>query len=206
MKKIALTIFLALCGAYSLFAQDEETVTDHQARSERPAGCPVIYLSTSTGINNNTGVIGFSFDVPVAKYVSLEAGTGLSSWGNKVYLGGKYYLKPCCRGLAFSIGITHNTGVKTLDRPMETVFGKREPVELRLYPKTNISFAVYRYMNLGKKHNRFFVGVGWSENIAGKNWQQLAGDPLTRRSADGINAVAPGGLMVMTGFSFGFSR
>src|ERR1035437_4841271 len=130
MKKITLTLLIALSG-FNLFAQQETPEEMESIKPMRHGQCPVIYISTSTGINNATGIVGFSFDMPVAKYVSIEAGTGFSSWGNKLYLGGKYYLKSCHRGLAFSAGITHNTGIKEYQLDMETIKAK-EPVTLRL--------------------------------------------------------------------------
>ena len=206
MKKTALTLLLALSG-FNLFAQmetPEEMSTIKQTKGH--GQCPVIYVTTSTGINNTTGVVGFSFDVPVAKYVSMDAGVGLSSWGNKLYLGGKYYLRPCHRGLAFSAAITHNTGVKEFQRDMETIKGVNEPVTLHLYAQTNILLAVYRYFNLGCEYNRFFVGAGWSTNISGKKWTETAGLPLSDDSRHSVDMMMPGGPMVTIGFSFGLYR
>ncbi len=203
MKKAAL-VLLATLFAFNLFAQPD--VFAQEIPKIRPASCPVIYLSTSTGINNATGVVGFSFDVPVAEYVSIDAGTGLSSWGNKLYIGGRYYLKSCHRGMAISAGITRNTGVTDFQSDMETIYKPSEPVTLRLYPKTNILFAVYRYVTLGKRYNRFYFGGGWSQNISGKQFKQFSGNQLSDNSTNMINMRSPGGPMITAGFSFGYFR
>lgn len=174
-------------------------------RPMRPVETPVIYINTGTGINNPTGIIGFSFDLPVAKYVSIESGIGASTWGDKIYLGGKYYLKSNHRGLAFAGGLTRNTGITNLKRDMETTYGVL-PVTLQLYSKTNLLLAAYRYYNLGHKHNRFYVGVGWSQYLAGKGWSQTAGHTLTDDSKNRINSMSPGGPVIVAGFSFGFYR
>jgi hypothetical protein len=206
MKKIALALLLAIPCLQSYAQEGTPEAMMNSKEPQRTANSPVIYVTTSTGINNTTGILGFSFEVPIAPYVSLESGAGASTWGDKLYAGAKLYMRPNQRGLAFSVGLTRNMGGNNEKITLQTIYTTNEPVTLRLYPKTNVLFAVYRYFNLGNQYNRFFVGAGWSVNVAGKGWTQTAGTPLSDRSNNEINATAPGGPMLMAGFSFGISR
>jgi len=207
MKKIALTLLMGIIGM-NTFAQDANTppkkATKKKTPIVRPIHCPAIYISTSTGINNSTGLLGFSIDVPVDKNISIEGGPGISSWGYKVYIGAKYYLQPCQRGWAFGTGLTYNTGIQGYQRNMETVTGYSENVQLNLNPQTNILFAAYKYWNLGKRYNRFYMELGWSVPLSGGNkFDQTLGDPIDDRSTKTMNFIAPGGLIAAVGFSFG---
>src|SRR4051812_35469650 len=49
----------------------------------QPAHCPRIYLGVGTGINGNSGLLGINADISIIDAVSVSAGVGLSSWGNK---------------------------------------------------------------------------------------------------------------------------
>lgn len=209
MKKIFLALLSCIITMASL-AQDRVGPPTRQTRKKgplvRPNKCPSVYLSTSSGLNNNTGLIGFSFDVPIDKYLSVEAGAGISSWGEKIFVGGKYYLQPCQRGWAFGTGITYNTGLQGYQADMETIYngGPTETVQLNLHPQTNILFAAYRYWNLGKHYNRFYIELGWSVPLTGGNkYEQVYGDPLSPRANTTINLLSPGGLIAAAGFSFG---
>src|SRR5215475_9756237 len=59
--------------------------------------CPKWYIGLSTGFNNESGVLGINFDVPVAKQVSVGAGAGVGTWAGKFYTEGRYYLGHCSR-------------------------------------------------------------------------------------------------------------
>lgn len=208
MKKVTLALSLML-ACITAFAQQTEFSEENGAEKgtmKEKGSTPVIYLSTSTGFNNATGIVGVSFDIPVANYISIETGMGASTWGNKFYLGGKYYLRPAYHGLAFAFGVSRYRGDNDARRNMETIYGNNDQVSLRLSPQTNILLAVYRYGRLGRRGNRFFTGVGWSERISGNGWQQTQGPRLTDHSVDQVNSWNPGGPMLCAGFSFGFYR
>ncbi len=210
MRKLILVLIAASTGMHA-FAQGEDNPplksTKPRSAIVRPSHCPKIYITTSTGINNNTGVVGFNFEMPVDKNISVDAGAGISTWGSKVTASGKYYLNPCQRGWAFGLGFTYNTGIDGYESKMETIYGK-ELVKMNLQSCTNIFFAAYRYWNLGKRYNRFFLEFGWSVPLSGGNrYEMVYGDPLSDASRQAMNILSPGGPIVACGFSFGiYSR
>jgi hypothetical protein len=115
MKKATLTLVCVLITLH-LFAQDYDNSPRKKTEVYNSSGkhinrCPKIYSTVSTGFNNSTGLIGFILDVPVEKSVSAEAGVGVGTWGYKLSVAGKYYFKPCHRGLAIGAGLTYCTGL-----------------------------------------------------------------------------------------------
>lgn len=205
MKKSVFTILITLI-ALNVSAQDKTVTTgeDKQESTEaKPAHSPAIYITTSTGINNNTGLLGFSFDVPISSNVVLDGGVGAGTWNAKVYAGVKYYLKPHQRGFAFGTGLTYCSGLYDDQHTLNTIYGN-ESIEYNKNPQTNILFAAYKYWTLGQKYNRFYVELGWSVPLTGGDKiTQLSGDPITSNDHSNLAFWAPGGLILAAGFSFG---
>jgi len=170
----------------------------------RPDKCPTMYITTSTGINNNTALIGFSFDVPVSKYVSVEAGPGAGTWNTKLYAGVKYYTKPCHRGFAIGVGLAYCTGLNHDQHSLETIYGNNESILYNKNPQTNVLFMVYKYWDIGKKYNRFYVESGWSTPInGGDKITQLSGDPLSEDAISRLGSSIQQGPILAVGISFG---
>jgi len=214
MKKIAL-FCLTLLLAFSVFAQDtDERVKrkeDKPSKKEavkpkisRPLRCPNFYIGVSTGLNNNIGLLGICFDVPVGKNYSVDGGVGISTWGYKFAASGKYYLQPCQRGWAFGAGVTYSTGLQNTQQNLENTNNVTEEVGLNLHPQTNIFLAAYRYWNLGQKYNRVYLELGWSAPLtSGSRFDQVSGEPINATSVSTMNLLSPGGLIIGFGFSFG---
>jgi hypothetical protein len=206
-KFLLIKTLMVLCALHSS-AQDLIIIKPSELREKtrdwkRPSLCPDYYISVSTGLNNNTGLAGFSVDIPVDKTVSLEAGAGVSFWGFKAYGGGRYYFKKRCHsGWAIGGGITHNTGVPDFSVKLATVNGN-EKVGLSLYPQTNLLIAGYYYWIVGKKYNRIFVECGGSIPFSGKKFDQSEGDKLSDKAFRQVKFLAPGGPVAAAGFSFG---
>ena len=206
MKSYILSILICLVGV-PVFAQNNNEPPRKETKKRdaliRPNICPSIYITTSTGINNNTGVAGLSFDVPIEKYLSAELGAGRSTWGYKLYLGGKYYTKPCHRGWAIGTGITYNTGIDGFQQNMTTIYNTTETVTFNLHSESNVLIAAYYYWNLGKRYNRFYLEFGYSVPLSNQSkYDQISGDPVNNTSANAIKLLAPGGLIAAVGFSF----
>ncbi len=203
MKQLTATLLALLFCAHS-FAQDGSEKPNYKKEkresSNRP---PVLYITPSTGINNNTGLVGVSLDVPVTQKVSIEGGAGLSTWGDKLYIGGKYFLQPGHRGWAFGVGLTYNTGISNYQPTLETIYNTNEVVQLDLHPQTNVFLAAYRYWKLGRRANRIYLELGWSVALSGNRFDQTAGDQISDNANNEMNLLAPGGLIVGCGFSFG---
>jgi hypothetical protein len=177
----------------------------------RPEKHPVCYLGVSTGICNPAGVIGFDFNIALSKFVTLDMGTGKSTWGNKLFVGSKYYLKPAHRGWAMGGGLTFNSGEENMNiRTSPPGSNAKEKAVVQLSPKTCAYVAGYRYWNLGRKHNRFYVEAGKSVGLNNTHFKEKYGPQLDNRALDRLRALAPGGflngIILGTGFSFGLYR
>ena len=148
--------------------------------------------------------MGFSFDVPVSKNVAIDGGPGTGTWGDKVYAGVKYYVKPCHRGFAFGTGLTYCPGVHHDKHDLETIYGNTETITYNKNPLTNIFFAAYKYWSLGKQYNRVYIELGWSEQLSNKDKiTQLTGDRMSENSFNSLNSGASSGPVLAFGVSFG---
>lgn len=203
-----MALLISLVSTYT-FAQDNadeppKKTTKSRVAILRPKKCPKAYITTSTGINNNTGLVGFNFDIPFAGTYAIDAGAGISSWGYKMAIAGKYYFSPCQRGWAIGLGFTQNTGIDKYTGSMETVSGTTEQVEVDLHPQTNLFLSAYHYWNLGKRYNRFYTQFGWSIPLSGGDrYKQVGGNPISESSRNTLDLLAPHGLIAAVGFSFG---
>ena len=207
MKKIILLLSLALLSL-SMFAQSTDGSERKPAKKEknkvRTGKCPSFFIALSTGWNNNTGILGVNAEVPVSQHFSVDGGLGLSTWGEKLYGGAKYFLKPCHFGWAFGSGLTCSTGLKNFDDNLPTIDGSTEPVELQLNPQVNLMLAAYRYWALGRNKSRFYVELGYSVALNGSNrFTQTAGTPIDDVATETLKILSPGGIIVAIGFSFG---
>jgi len=203
MKRLILLLCL-LSGTFYVQAQDR--VSQKKAEAIKDVKCPKAYFGVSTGINNPNGVLGFNVDIPI-KQVSVGGGVGVSTWGNKIYAEGRYYLRPCQRGFAFGGGITHNAGRVHAQMKLETDQGKQN-VTMNLNPQTNAFIAAYHFWSLGKRHNRFYVDAGYSVPLQTAHFKQVfqPGQPtamISSSAKDRLREFSPGGLMLGFGFSFG---
>lgn len=208
MRKILLSLIIASCCT-AVFAQDNEGPTStydgrQRGRDRQDRTCRKLYLDLGTGINANTSLLGGGVDFHLSQDISLNAGVGLlSSWGMKFYFGGKGYLKPCHKGWAFGAGATYNTGINSFLTKTETLSGQ-QTVELQLLPQATVYGSAYKYWGLGRNSkSRFYLQLGLSQSVTPKKFNQLSGPPITATSASIIRWIAPGGVIIGLGFSFG---
>ena len=210
MKRFTLlAVAILLCtGSFAQQkANNSKPAASHTKPGKKVHGrCPLVFLSASTGLNNNTGLLGVGVDLAFASQGSFDMGIGIGTWGEKAYVGAKYYMKPCHAGWAFGGGLTYAAGDNNFKYNLETVYGNTEPVTLNLSPQMNVFIAAYKYWNIGKRNNRFYLELGWSVRILRTEFTQTAGDPLSDNSVKTVNALSPGGLIVGTGFTFGIPR
>ena len=200
MRKCVLTLFTLLSFIDS-FAQDAPP-RKYAIKSKHANGCPRAYLGIGTGINNSIGILGLACDIRVAPFVSIEEGLGISTWGPKFSIAGKYYLKPCNNGWAFGAGMSHNLGIKHFHNTMETIYSRSENVILTLHPVTNLFLAAYNYVRLGNGNSRFYTTFGYSVPLGAKSFEQVRGHPITRHSERVMKFLTPGGIVFGMGFSF----
>jgi hypothetical protein len=205
MKKITLTILTCIISMH-LFGQDNKAPVEDKKKKEeiRPDHGPLLYITTSTGVNNNTGIVGFNFELPVNEKVTIDAGPGTGTWGYKFYAGAKYYLKPAQRGFAFGVGIAYCPGVNRDRHDLETIYGNSETIDYNKNPQTLALFTVYKYWSIGRKYNRIFVETGWSMLLSNRDKiTQLSGDPISNKDMDGLNSGIENGPVFALGISFG---
>jgi len=191
-----------------VLAQEKTTPSKNEPKKRktivRPARCPRVYINTSTGINNNTAIMGFSFDVPLPNNLSVEAGVGTGTWGDKIYAGLKYYLSPCQRGFAVGLGLAYCPGVPHDSHDLETIYGTTETIVYNKNPQTSLLLMAYKYWTIGKKYNRLYAETGWSMPItSGDKITQLSGHPMSSKAMDGLNSGIESAPILAVGVSFG---
>lgn len=203
MRKLIAAGLLLLTGT-GAFAQNNDNGSADGSQRKMYARCSKLYIDLGTGMNANTGMLGGGLDYHVTKDVSINAGLGLlTSWGNKFYLGGKGYLKPCHKDWAFGGGLTYSSGISKYVSIQETIYGTKEKVTLDLLPQTCLFVSAYKYWKLGRNSNRFYLQLGWSRSLNAQKFTQTQGTPVSNTSAAVTRFISPGGLIVGAGFSFG---
>lgn len=204
MKRLTLLI-LAIVFFISNHANAQSHKSSRAARNQYT--CPKLYLGPSLGIENPAGFIGFNLDVPVVEQFSLGGGFGLSTWGYKAFAEARFYFaQKCNRGWAIGSGVTHNTGLTNFTTTLPTVGFGDQSVNLDLQPKTNIFVAAYHFWNLGHNGHRIYVDLGYSIRLDNDNYVINNGYTLTSDGETVMNVLAPGGLMIGVGFSFGVAK
>lgn len=199
MRSLALFAFIAF-SSLSLHAQ----VSAETETSERTDFRPAIFLGTSSGLENPSGILGVNFEVALVEKFSIGAGAGLSSWGNKLYGEVRYYLDDCYRGWAFGAGVTHNTGLADFEPQMPTTAGDKK-VLVDLKPVTNGFISAYRFWRLGRRTNRFYTMGGYSFRFTDDVYTMKSDDKLSSQGEQAMKILAPGGLSLALGLSFDLS-
>ncbi len=212
MKKyVLLLIILITCThAHAQQADSATGLTTKKQKHTMPKRPPVCYIGLSTGLDNSAGVFGLDFNIRVTNFITLDVGAGPGTWGNKLYLGGKYYLKEAHRGWALAGGFTFSSGEENIKLNLSTIYNSTEKVALSLKPDANAFIAVYHYWNLGKKYNRFFVDFGKSIALTPAHYHEIYGDPLSDQARQRVRSLSPGGflggIMLGAGLNFGLYR
>ena len=211
MKKLLFLLVASALWGSACAQQADTTISRHSKKKhDTPTKPPACYIGLSTGMDNPSGYFGLDFNIRLGNYITLDVGAGPGTWGNKLYLGGKYYLRENQQGWALSGGFTFSSGLETINLRLPTIYNNTEKVALTLKPENNAFIAVYHYWKLGRKHNRFFVDFGKSIGLHPEHFHQKNGDPLTNEARERVRNLCPGqflgGLMVGTGFSFALYR
>lgn len=207
-RTLSIAVALLTALSFNASAQQRETfkkepVVTAETKDE-DALCPRAYMGLSTGINNNSGLIGFNVDVPVAPQFSVGAGFGYSTWGTKVYGEGRFYFTPGChQGWAIGTGITHSTGFNKIELEVKDQYGYQHNAVLDMKAKTNIMVSAYRFWGLGRqKVNRFHLQLGYSVPLTATEYTISNNMILSDESDLAVRAISPGGLILGVGFTF----
>lgn len=200
-KKCTLAILAIFC-CFSSFSQSRK---GGYGLKNTGNSCPKLYLGTSTGINNASGLLGVNLDVPITESFSIGGGAGIASWGYKVYGEGRFYFDPCNRGWALGAGVSHNTGIANFPQRLETTTGEKEVI-MDLHPLTNVFFSGYRFWDLGRSGHRFDLRVGYSACLTSNQYTVKSNDVLTNVSKAAMEVTSPGGIIIGIGFTFAIAR
>lgn len=200
MKRHYAIILASILISSSALAQQKST--EHKRTIQK---VPVFYLGTATGLNNPYGFIGIDGRIPANQQVTIDGGLGASTWGSKVFLGARYYLKNTSKGFAFGGGFSHSSGFANLSLELETVAG-RQQVTLDLKSVNNVFVTAAHYWSLGGGNSSFFVASGFSVPLNAIDYTIKQGYPLTDASQKIVKILAPKGLMINLGLSFAINK
>ncbi|MFN5620567.1 MAG: hypothetical protein ACK478_04635 [Flavobacteriales bacterium] len=193
-------IFLAaiLVRSVNLSAQS----TDQDAN--QATNCKNTFVTLGTGLNSNYGVIGIGADIKVLDKVQVGLSGGIGSWGFKTAGELRYFYNGCMQhGSALTAGVAYATGLPEMETEMELSNEETKSVKLELNAQTNLQLAWYRAFRIQQNH-RFFIQAGYSFPITGVSYRVISGETLSDTSKAGMKMLAPGGILIATGFGFGF--
>lgn len=201
LRIFVLSLLVSLL-AFSAHSQDDFFTPKPIPTEENPLTCPKLFLGVSTGINSNPGFLGCNLEFGVAKKISVGGGAGLSAWGYKGYLEGKYYFHECYKGGAIGIGLTRASGITEIQFEDETAAGVKQNVELQLLPQTNLAIQGYHYFKMGKRH-RFYLNYGYSFEVTTRKYKVIGPNMPSKTLINAVDLIAPSGVIFGLGFSFG---
>lgn len=199
MKKTTTLIALFLSVFGNLRAQSSEDINRVQS-----------FIAIGSGINSNTGILGFQFEQRLTSPVSVYGSAGLGTCGYKLTAGSRYYLNGLA-GSAFSLSFTRSTGVKNLEFTLDVMENNVEvsrQVSIDENPVNTVNFSWLRYWKMGRK-SRFNIELGYSIPFTSPTSNYTVNTPnvvLSKPSADALGLIQPGGLTIAIGFSFGISE
>lgn len=202
MKRFLVVIIL-MCFFLDARSQNALNDTTKNVEKRHSAKKPFAYIGFSIGLNNPCGA-GFDFDIPVKKYFTIGTGLGFSSWGNKLYIDAKYFLKTNHLGWALAGGIAYNSGVENFAAKYETVKKTTEEIKLNLHPLSTAFLGLFHYVKLGNRNSRLVIGIGYSVRLQQPQYEQVSKSAkLSDNAISKIQKREPGGFMLGLGFLFG---
>jgi hypothetical protein len=166
--------------------------------------CETTFITLGTGFNSNYGLAGIGVDFKLIDKVQGSVSGGLGSWGFKSAGELRYFYSGCMqKGSAIAAGIAYASGLPEMETELELSNEESKNVTLELGAQTNLQLSWYKSYAI-KEHHRFFFQVGYSFPITGINYKVTSGETLSDLSKTTMKMMAPGGVLVATGFGFGF--
>lgn len=170
--------------------------------SEATTKPPVLYLGTSTGIDNYSGMIGIGAEIGFSPQATARLGVGIGSWGTKHTIALKYEDR-MKTGWGYGVGFSSASGIKNLDLELRTTTGTRT-VSIDLYRASSLNFFASRNWLLKNGKNRFILDLGYAVPLTNKNFYMLNdGSELSPDEDTLVRIIRPGGIIVGIGFMFG---
>jgi hypothetical protein len=166
--------------------------------------CETTFVTLGTGINSNYGIAGIGVDFKLLDKLQGAVSGGIGSWGFKSAGELRYFYSGCMqKGTAIAAGIAYASGLPEMETELELSNEESKNVTLELGAQTNLQLSWYKSYAI-KEHHRFFFQVGYSFPITGINYKVTSGESLSDLSKTTMKMMAPGGVLVATGFGFGF--
>ncbi|WP_296620635.1 hypothetical protein [Marivirga sp.] len=192
MKK-ALLFFSILFLSLELKGQTEEYFD--------PDDRPKFYFGVGTGINTYTGLAGLSGNFIIEKKLFVQAGLGLSSWGVRTSIGLRYD-RSYRNGFTYGIGLSNSSGIDDIDMELETASGGTRDINMQLENAPAIYIKTGYNWWFGE-NNTFNINLGYSVALKGQPWTVNDGSSLSPTSQQVLQLIAPGGIILGMGFTFG---
>ena len=166
--------------------------------------CETTFITLGTGLNSNYGIVGLGVDFKLIDKIQGSVSGGLGSWGYKSAGELRYFYSGCMqKGSAIAVGVAYATGLPEMVTDLELSTKETKSVTLELGSQSNLQVSWYKAYSI-KEHHRFFVQMGYSFPITGINYKVTSGETLSDVSKTTMKMLAPGGLLIATGFGFGF--
>jgi hypothetical protein len=184
-----------------------KAVAQNQSGTEKTnvdQSCETTFITLGTGLNSNYGLAGIGVDFKLIDKVQGSVSGGLGSWGFKSAGELRYFYSGCMqKGSAFAAGIAYASGLPEMETELELSNEESKNVTLELGAQTNLQLSWYKSYAI-KEHHRFFFQVGYSFPITGINYKVTSGETLSDLSKTTMRMMAPGGVLLATGFGLGF--
>lgn len=166
--------------------------------------CESTFVTLGTGLNSNYGIVGIGIDFKLTQKLQGSVSGGIGSWGFKSAGELRYFYSGCMqKGSAIAAGIAYASGLPEMETELELSNEESKNVTLELGAQTNLQLSWYKSYAI-KEHHRFFFQLGYSFPITGISYKVTSGETLSDVSKTAMKMMAPGGVLVATGFGFGF--
>ncbi len=166
-----------------------------------PEDRPQFYLGIGTGINSYTGLAGISANLIIDNKLFAQGGIGLSSWGFRTSIGLRYD-QSYRNGFTFGVNYIHSSGVPEIELELENSNGGTKEVSMQLKSVGAINLKTGYNWWIGKR-TIFNLNVGYSIPLQSEPWIVTDGSTLSPTSQEVLKLIAPGGILLELGFSFG---
>ena len=212
--RVCRLMLLLIAGSHCSMSQDfynKEASKEVQKKEKLQAKNPkadsslsVLYIGTSTGINNYSGMIGIGANIRLQNTFFLRLGAGAGGWGSKLTAGIKYDQKTkSCWGYALTL--SRCSGLKSFETDLDVYqFGivqkKKVQLDLLAVHTANIS-AIYNWYF--RKNKLFYLEAGYSFPLNSNTYKVNDGSVLTETSKQAMQFLEPGGICLAIGFLFG---
>ena len=199
MKTLQLTLLLSIVMVNAIAQRETDKIN-----IDDKLICETTFITLGTGINSNYGIMGIGADFKLMDKLQGAVSGGIGSWGFKSAGELRYFYSGCMQtGSAVAVGVAYASGLPEMETELEVSSDESKTVTLELGAQTNLQVSWYKAFAV-KDHHRFFFQVGYSFPLTGVSYTVKSGEDLSEVSKTTMKMLAPGGVLVATGFGFGF--